>query len=208
MSRSTRFVPLLLLCLAAPAAAQSPMAGMSGMGSGTADTAQLMRVKATLTRYSDPIVAVHDGYLSTLACMEFPRGEPGAMGYAPGGMGVHFINMNNVGPTLDTLRPQVLIYVPVHDTLRLAAAEWFMPAQLSPTAPSIFGRTLDGPMEGHAPIMPPEMHHWDMHVWLWQANPAGMFSPTNPSVSCPRNARYTIRGGPPKIVSTTSSSQE
>lgn len=201
MSRSLRVVPFLLLSLAAPVVAQTSMAGMAGMGSGTADTAQLMRIKTTLEKYRDPIVAVHDGYLSTLACMEFPAGEPGAMGYTPGGMGVHFINMNNVGPTLDTLRPQVLIYVPVHDTLRLAAAEWFMPAQLSATRPAIFGRDLDGPMEGHAPIMPAELHHWDMHVWLWQTNPAGMFSPTNPAVSCPRGARYTIRGGPPHIVS-------
>ena len=203
MSRSTRIVPLLLMCLAAPAVAQTSMAGMTGMGGGTADTAQLMRIKTALEKYRDPIVAVHDGYLSTLACVEFPQGEPGEMGYPAGGMGVHFINMNNVGPTLDTLRPQVLIYVPVRDTLRLAAAEWFMPAQLSATRPAVFGRSLDGPMEGHAPIMPPELHHWDLHIWLWQNNPAGMFSPTNPSVSCPPGARYTVRGGPPKIVTTS-----
>jgi hypothetical protein len=200
MSRSFRIVPFLLLSLGAPAMAQTSTAGMAGMGGGTADTAQVMRIKASLEKYRDPIVAVRDGYFSTLACIEFPAGEPGAMGYAPGGMGVHFLNMNYVGPQLDTLHPQVLIYEPVRDTLRLVAAEWFMPAQLSSTRPHIFGRDLDGPMEGHAPIMPAELHHWDMHVWLWKNNPAGMFSPTNPTVSCPRGARYTVRGGPPKIV--------
>ena len=29
--------------------------------------------------------------------------------------------------------------------------------------------------------MPP---HYDLHVWVWQANPAGIFAPFNPNVSC------------------------
>jgi hypothetical protein len=202
MSRSYRIVPFLLLSLAAPAMAQTSMAGMNGMGgpSTAADTAQLARIRRALDKYRDPIAAVRDGYFSTLACMEFPAGEPGAMGYRPGGMGVHFLNMNYVGPQLDTLHPQVLMYEPVGDSLRLVAAEWFMPAQLSAQPPHIFGRDLDGPMEGHAPIMPAELHHWDLHVWLWKDNPSGVFSPTNPTVTCPPRGRYTVRGGPPKIV--------
>jgi hypothetical protein len=203
MSRSFRIAPLLMLVLAAPALAQTSMAAMNGMGgsSTTADTAQLTRVKAALEKYRDPIVAVRDGYFSTLACVEYPQGEAGAMGYRPGGMGVHFLNMNNVGPQLDTLRPQVLIYQPIGDSLHLVAAEWFMPAQLAAQAPQIFGRALDGPMEGHAPIMPAEFHHWDLHVWLWKNNPNGVFHPTNPTVTCPPRGRYTVRGAPPRIVS-------
>jgi hypothetical protein len=203
MSRSFRIVPLLFLALAAPALAQTSMGYMPGMGgpSTAGDTAQLTRIKAALDKYRDPIAAVRDGYYSTLACVEFRRGESGAMGYRPGAMGVHFLNMNNVGPQLDTLRPQVLIYEPAGDALRLVAAEWFMPAQLSAQAPWIFGRALDGPMEGHAPIMPAELHHWDLHVWLWKDNPNGVFSPTNPAVTCPAHGRYTVNGDPPRIVS-------
>ena len=202
MSRSLRVVPFLLLSLAAPAMAQTTMAGMNGMGgsSTAADTAQLTRIKTVLDKYRDPIVAVRDGYFSTVACIEFPHGEEGAMGYRPGGMGVHFLNMNNVGPQLDTLRPQVLIYQPVGDSLRLVAAEWFMPTQLSAQPPVIFGRALDGPMEGHAPIMTADMHHWDLHVWLWKNNPNGIFHPTNPTVACPARGRYTVRGAPPRVV--------
>jgi hypothetical protein len=55
-------------------------------------------------------------------------------------------------------------------------------------------------MEGHEPIMPPELHHWDLHVWLWKNNPAGMFTPTNPSVHCPNGAPYTHHGSPPKMA--------
>ena len=102
-------------------------------------------------------------------------------------MGVHFLNMSTVGPTLDPAKPQVLIYEPKGDKLVLVAAEWFMPMQVAgSTHPAIFGQQLNGPMEGHPPIMPPELHHYDLHVWLWTENPAGVFSPTNPAVKCPR----------------------
>ena len=30
-------------------------------------------------------------------------------------------------------------------------------------------------MEGHEPLMPHGMHHYDLHVWLWKENPAGLF---------------------------------
>ena len=85
-------------------------------------------------------------------------------------MGVHFLNMSTVGPTLDPTKPQVLIYEPQGDKLVLVAAEWFMPVQVAgSTHPAIFGQQLNGPMEGHPPIMPPELHHYDLHVWLWRA---------------------------------------
>jgi hypothetical protein len=107
------------------------------------------------------------------------------MEYKPGAMGVHFINMSLVGPKLDSTKPQVLLYDVVGDKLVLAGAEWFVPTDLAKTAPTILGHKLMGPMEGHAPIMPAELHHWDLHVWLWKTNPNGMFSPTNAAMKCP-----------------------
>lgn len=163
--------------------------------------AELQSVRALLDKYADPIVAVHDGFLSTVACVEYLKGgSEGSMQYAPGGMGVHFINMANVGPTLDPSKPQVLIYEPVGDKLRLVAAEWFMPAQLAGAArPSVFGKELQGPMEGHKPLMPAEVHHYDLHVWLWKTNPEGVYSPTNPAVKCPK-ASYSFAEDAPKMV--------
>ena len=168
---------------------------------GTALPAELQSVRKLLDKYNDPIVAVHDGFLSTLGCVEYPKGgTEGAMQYAPGGMGVHFINMGNVGPTLDPAKPQVLIYEPVGDKLRLVAAEWFVPAQLAgEKRPSIFGKELQGPMEGHKPLMPAEVHHYDLHVWLWKTNPEGVYSPTNPAVKCPK-ASYSFAEEAPKMV--------
>ena len=89
---------------------------------------ELEQARAALDKYRDPIVAVHDGYFSTVGCIEYPAGgHEGTMQYAPGGMGVHFLNLQLIGPTLDPAKPQVLIYEPDGDKLRLAAAEWFLP---------------------------------------------------------------------------------
>lgn len=161
----------------------------------------LEEVRAALDRYRDPIAAVHDGYFSTLGCVHYPEGGgEGEVPYAAGGMGVHFFNVGLVSPVLDSLKPQVLIYEPVNDTLRLVAAEWFVPLATGVTErPTLFGHPMDGPMEGHHPLMPQGMHHWDLHVWLWKDNPVGLFSPTNPSVTCPDGV-YSIAEKAPKIV--------
>ena len=163
-------------------------------------SADMEQVRAGLDKYQDPIAAVHDGYLSSLACVEYQKGQEGHMQYTPGGMGVHFINLGAIGPKLDPAKPQVLIYEPVGDRLRLAAAEWFVPTQVAGgVRPKIFGQELQGPMEGHEPLQPQGLHHYDLHVWLWKENPAGMFSPTNPAVTCPKGS-YSFTEKAPKIV--------
>ena len=162
---------------------------------------ELLSVRKLLDKYADPIAAVHDGFYSSVACITYPKGGgEGSMRYAPGAMGVHFINMGNVGPKLDPAKPQVLIYEPAGDKLRLVAAEWFMPAEIAGgKAPSIFGQELGGPMQGHKPVMPEGLHHYDLHVWLWKANPEGVFSPTNPAVKCPPGG-YSIDEAAPKMA--------
>ncbi|HKT60799.1 MAG TPA: hypothetical protein VJQ46_12180 [Gemmatimonadales bacterium] len=161
---------------------------------------ELQQARAGLEKYQDPIVAIHDGYFSTLACVEYKQGTEGHMHYTPGGMGVHFLNLQTIGPKLDPAKPQVLIYEPHGDRLQLAAAEWFVPTEVAAgTRPSIFGQELQGPMEGHEPLQPKGLHHYDLHVWLWKENPAGVFSPTNPAVKCPKGS-YSFTEQAPKIV--------
>jgi hypothetical protein len=164
-------------------------------------TPELQKVRAALDKYQDPIVAVHDGYLSTLGCVEYPKGGgEGSMKYVPGGMGVHFLNGQLMGPTLDPAKPQVLIYEMDGSKLKLAAAEWFVPVGAAgKTAPKIFGQTLGGPMAGHKPLMPDGLVHYDLHVWLWKNNPAGVFAPTNPAVKCPGGA-YSFAEDAPKMM--------
>jgi hypothetical protein len=191
------------VAIAAPITPGALHAQASQQGKAVTNTAAINAVRAALEKYKDPIVAVRDGYYSTVGCVDFPAGgtEHGAMEYKPGAMGVHFINMSLVGPKLDSTKPQVLLYEPVGDKLVLTGAEWFVPTQLSKTPPTILGHQLMGPMEGHAPIMPAELHHWDLHVWLWKNNPNGMFSPTNSAVKCPTTGYgYTFADAAPKMV--------
>lgn len=196
-----RFLPAAALALVATASLANAQAKQQGKAAD--NNAAINAVKAALDKYKDPIVAIREGYLSTLGCVEFPKGgtEHGAMEYKPGAMGVHFINMSLVGPKLDSTKPQVLLYEPVGDKLVLTGAEWFVPTAVSKTPPTILGHQLMGPMEGHAPIMPADLHHWDLHVWLYKNNPNGMFSATNSAVKCPTTGYgYTFQDEAPKMV--------
>ena len=181
---------LSLLALAASLVAMPGTATAQGQ---PAMSAELTAARDALAKYSDPYVAIRDGFLSTLACVDFPKGaKDGPVDYPPGAMGVHFINLGNIGPKLDPAKPQVLIYEPVGDKLVLTAAEWFMPVEAAGgTAPTIFGQTLYGPMDGHEPIMPAALRHYDLHVWFWKDNPKGMFTSTNAKVKCDPKATYT-----------------
>jgi hypothetical protein len=203
-TRSLSTAAWLTTAVAALATASPASLGAQAKQQGAVmNVAAINVVRKALDKYKDPIVAVHDGYYSTVGCVDFPAGgtEHGSMEYKPGAMGVHFLNMALVGPKLDSTKPQVLLYEPVGDKLVLTGAEWFVPTELAKTPPTILGHQLMGPMEGHAPIMPPELHHWDLHVWLWKDNPNGMFSATNSAVKCPKTGYgYTFADAAPKMV--------
>jgi hypothetical protein len=47
-------------------------------------------------------------------------------------------------------------------------------------------------MDGHEPIMPAALKHYDLHVWLWKNNPKGMFTSTNAAVKCAKSDPYTV----------------
>ena len=151
---------------------------------------ELAQARDRLAKYKDPVVAVRDGYFSTLGCVH----------YKSGAMGVHFLNTALISPTVDPDKPQILVYEPKGDKLELVAAEWFVPLATGVAKrPVLFGRPFDGPMAGHEPLMPETLHHYDLHVWLFKENPSGMFAATNPSVSC-AGAAYAFLEEPPATV--------
>lgn len=77
---------------------------------------------------------------------------------------------------------------------------WFVPLATGvKERPRLFGQPFDGPMEGHEPLMPRELHHYDLHVWLFKENPAGLFAATNPSVGCAGHG-YALMEQPTAIV--------
>lgn len=153
--------------------------------------AELEPVRKALEKYRDPIAAIHDGYHSTLGCVH----------YAEGGMGIHFLNVGLIGPVPDPMAPQLLIYEPdAEGALHLVAAEWLVPLATGVEGrPELFGQPFEGPMEGHLPLMPKELHHYDLHVWLFKENPAGLFNTVNPDVECDGKPYAFLEEPPPEV---------
>jgi len=185
---------LLVLISAPPVMAQT-----------RADEPEISAARAALKKYEDPYVAVHDGYYSSVGCVVI--GHPGAPGHVPykvGGMGIHFINMANVGPVPDPSKPPVLIYEPAGDKLRLIAAEWFVPLSTGvKQRPTLWGHPFDGPMMGHPPLLPMDLTHYDLHVWLYKPNSLGIFSPTNPDVTCTDHPYRLVEEAPMLVPEPT-----
>ena len=189
------YLLFVLLGFALSVAVSNPVRAQAKSAAATSPDLDVART--ALAKYSDPLAAVKDGYFSTVACIDFPKGaKDGPVEYPPGAMGVHFLNPANIGPKLDPTKPQILIYEPVGNKLVLAAAEWFVPEQVAAgTVPTIFGQSLAGPMDGHEPIIPASLRHYDLHVWLWKDNPKGMFVSTNAAIKCTPGSPYTLAMG-------------
>ena len=144
-------------------------------------TRELLRQVRKATRaYRDVEVAKAAGYEPAKTCAEDPK---------YGGMGIHYANPKLLADgVLDPTRPEVLVYQPGSDgKLSLGAVEYFQPdadqdLDTNDDRPSMFGVPFDGPMLGHEPGMP---KHYDLHVWLYKHNPAGIFAAWNPAVRCP-----------------------
>ncbi len=144
----------------------------SGTNAQTSVQRQLAAVRQATAKYHDVNAAIRDGYLPTEHCIV----EPGL-----GGMGYHYLNPRLASDlALDPLQPELLLYAPSGNGLRLVAVEYFV-ADLGQDHPVLFGRPFDGPMAGHEPGMPT---HYDLHAWIWQANPDGVLTAWNPTVHC------------------------
>lgn len=164
---------------------------------------ELEPVRAALEKYKDPVLAIHDGYFSTLGCAEFPhKAKPGHEPYPQGAMGIHFLNPALIGPKPDPMHPAILLYEPEGGgKLNLVGAEWFVPTATGvDRAPELFGHKFWGPMEGHEPLQPMSLAHYDLHVWLFKDNPEGLFAPTNPAVKC-AGYPYAVEMESTKIIS-------
>ena len=133
---------------------------------------QLAEARAATAQFHNVDTARAAGYLPAEHCVEAP---------GLGAMGFHNPNVGLMDLALDHRTPELLLYAPKNNGgTRLVAVEYFVPFVGQP-APKLFGQRFDGPMPGHEPGMPT---HYDLHVWLWKHNPAGMFAPFNSKVSC------------------------
>ena len=168
-----------------------PLAVSAGAAASPSDGFKAL--KAVSARYHSVDQAISDGYSGA--------GEP-CVASPDGTMGIHYVNGSLTADlALDPLRPEILLYVPKDDgEVELVGVEYFVVALANTSEgpapwfgdrrpplgffnppPSILGRTLEGPMAGHNPEMP---WHYDLHVWVWEANPSGTFATFNPAISC------------------------
>ncbi len=139
----------------------------------------LAAARAATAQFHDVDNAVAADYIPTEDCVFSPFGT----------MGLHFVNLGLIADgVIDLEKPEVLIYLPSEDGVRLAAIEYLFAIgppggaipDPAPPAPVLFGETFNGPMLGHGGGPP----HYDLHVWTWQANPDGIFEDWNTKVSC------------------------
>lgn len=157
---------------------QAPEAAAAG-GAATEMNRQLAAVRSATARFHDVDVALAEGYVSTHECASVP---------GVGAMGVHYVNPPLMGDaSFDPLRPEVLVYEPRKDGgMRLVAVEYLIfrapwEAAGNTTDPHL----LDVPfVRSFGPAAHGLPDHYELHVWVWRHNPAGMFAQWNPKVSC------------------------
>jgi hypothetical protein len=152
----------------------TPAVTSTASGSDKEDSIAVIR-QAT-AKYHDVAVALSDGYVPVSPCEASPAGT----------MGIHYLKPSLVGQQIDLRHPQLLLYLPTADGPQLIGVEYFKPDADQNLAtdsdrPYLLGRPFDGPMPGHDEHMP---IHYDLHVWVWKHNPAGMFAVWNPALSC------------------------
>lgn len=165
MKAATR-IPALLT--AAALAAALPATGLAH-----AEDSTWQDVKAATARFHSLEQAERAGYHRASPCTSSPAGA----------MGFHFENPDLMAdPDVDPLRPEILLYAPgPSGNPELVGIEYWTTEGTLQGRPSVLGEPLNGPMPGHHPGMPT---HYDLHVWLWQANPLGTFAQFNPTVHC------------------------
>ncbi|THH41432.1 hypothetical protein [Neolewinella litorea] len=126
------------------------------------------QVRQATVQYHDYQAALDDGFFNTEDCVSNPDGE--------GAMGVHFVRFDRLDDVHNPLEPEVLVYeLRNNGTYKLVAVEYL---HVGDTAP-MFG----GEVEFHPFSLP--FADYELHLWLWKANPDGQFTDWNPNVSCP-----------------------
>ena len=92
-------------------------------------------------------------------------------------MGYHYMKSDFVDSVFDFKHPELLVYNKRADSsFQLVAIEYAIPLDKSPNAPEGFPGNSD--VWDHNT----DFGLWLLHAWVWKYNPAGVFSPTNPSV--------------------------
>jgi hypothetical protein len=93
-------------------------------------------------------------------------------------MGLHYKNPVLRDGTLDLERPEILLYERLPDgTFRLNGVEYVVPL-------SAWTRAEPPMLMGQGLRRDEALGIWYLHVWIWEANPSGLFADWNPRAKC------------------------
>jgi hypothetical protein len=206
----TFLLPILVaapMLLATTAATAAPVDSQTASSDDLAR--DLIRIRQQTMRFRDVNVALSEGYVVAPPgeCVTAAsEGQPQQLG----AMGVHFVRpdllgitttaprVNGTGTNTDFSKPTVLVYEPQADgSYELVALENLVFAQAWQAAghsqpPSFHGNQYYLMIDNPATSID-EAHdfepHYELHIWLYRSNPAGMFMPFNTRASCGLQAK-------------------
>jgi hypothetical protein len=171
-ARTVLFAVALALAPAAGPALVSATPSASGFSQAT-----VAELRAATAAFHSLAAAEAAGYAPFYVCTSNPAGGSA--------MGQHFVKGANIG-LLDPLKPQALVYRPGPNGYELVAVEYVVFAAAwdatHASPPSLFGQTFG---RINAPNVFSLPDFYQLHVWVWEPNPSGLFNPWNPRVSCP-----------------------
>jgi len=174
LHRARRTLPVLLGGALAVAALSPVAAGQSGLAELRDATAPFHSLAAA--NAAGYTVKVAD--LAGITCIADPGGA--------GTMGIHYLNPALLDDTVNASTPELVIYVPSGDgQLKLVAVEYLVLQAdwdaVNASPPALFGEEFHLTQAGNRYGLPA---FYELHAWVWQPNPSGMFFEWNPRVSC------------------------
>jgi hypothetical protein len=171
-------VVLMMLATSATALAGGKDNPRKELGAARAATADFRKIDAAMdARYT---LKLPDA-TGVVFCIENPLA---------GGMGIHYVNVDLLGtPSVNATTPEVLVYEPrKNGKLRLVALEyvvfqatWEDANGIGAAPPSLFGQEFELIEKPNRYGLDP---FYELHAWIWEHNPSGMFDDWNPRVSC------------------------
>lgn len=145
----------------------------AGAGAHAPGSDQLKAARRATARFHSETQALQAGYVPDDHCVAVP---------GLGGMGFHWVNPDLIDPVFDPSRPEVVLYAPGENgQTRLVAVEYVV-IDIGQARPTMAGHAFD--IGGVPPLAAAGVPHWSLHVWLYEDNPNGIFTPFNPNVSC------------------------
>jgi hypothetical protein len=149
-----------------------------------ASQSSLATLRAATARFHDLGAAQAAGYtvevadLAGITCIADPNGA--------GTMGVHFLNPSLLDDKVNATTPELVIYVPDRaGRMKLVAVEYLVLQAAwdasNAAPPELFGEEFHLTPAGNRYGLPA---FYELHAWVWQPNPSGIFFEWNPRIAC------------------------